>query len=526
MPPEDLRPGTTMTAENEKPPDGRESPAPSSEPLARRVIKGGFWVFGLRFFQLILYFARLVILARLLAPRDFGSIGIALLVMSILEAFTQTGTLHALIQKKDDIRPYFDAAWTVSVIRGASLGGLIFVIAPVAARFFGAADVAPVIRGYALALFIGGFNNPGIVEFQKNLEFRRQARFLSWGNLTSFVVVVSGAFILRSVWAFVIADVANRLVLLILSYRLHSYRPRWSWRPERVRELFRYGRWVTGTSALSFLTTQGDDILVGKLLGPIMLGFYQMAYKVSNMPTTEISAIAGQVMFPTYAKLQDDRPRLREAYFKALQVTIAPAFMLVGLLFALGPDLVRAILGEKWLPMVSAMKILALAGTARAILVTIGDLTAGIGRPQTHTGLESVRLLVMAALVVPLTLAYGLPGASAAVLAGLVVPLVGFAASLRRVIDAARWEFLRSLSVPAASGLALGAAAAATRLAFGGTIAGLLAAGAAGLASFLATHLVLERFCEFRSASFVRERVWPLIKELVSARRASGKQPG
>jgi O-antigen/teichoic acid export membrane protein len=251
-----------------------------------------------------------------------------------------------------------------------------------------------------------------------------------------------------------------------------------------------------------------------------------MAYKVSNMPTTEISAIAGQVMFPTYAKLQDDRPRLREAYFKALQVTIAPAFMLVGLLFALGPDLVRAILGEKWLPMVSAMKILALAGTARAILVTIGDLTAGIGRPQTHTGLESVRLLVMAALVVPLTLAYGLPGASAAVLAGLVVPLVGFAASLRRVIDAARWEFLRSLSVPAASGLALGAAAAATRLAFGGTIAGLLAAGAAGLASFLATHLVLERFCEFRSASFVRERVWPLIKELVSARRASGKQPG
>lgn len=500
---------------NDRPPgaNGGAPPAPA-EPLAHRVIKSGFWVFALRVSYLVLYFARIVILARILGPMDFGAMGIALLVMSILEAFTQTGTLHALIQKKEDIRPYLDPAWTVSILRGAVLGGAIFAVAPLAARFFAASDVVPIIRGYGLALVIGGLVNTGVVEFQKNLQFHRQALFNFGGNVTNFVVVVAAALLLRSVWAFVLGDIAQRIAHVLLSFRLHPHRPRWSWQPDKMRELFRFGRWVSGSSAIQFLSTQGDDIVVGKMLGAASLGFYQMAYRISNTPTTEVSSVIGQVMFPTYAKLQDNKLRLREAYFKTFQIMIAPAFMLIAVLFALGPDLIRVMLGEKWLPMVPAMQILALAGTARAVTVTIGDLFFGIGRPRTQTGWEFVRLVALAALIFPLTKAHGLPGAAAAVLISLVVPLVGFALHLRGAIGSARFEFARYLFVPTASGAAMAAAAKGIRLVVGGGWAGLAASGIAGVIVFFGVHFLLERMLEYRMIFFFRERVWPMVRSL------------
>jgi O-antigen/teichoic acid export membrane protein len=513
-----------MTAERDRTLNdrGSETAAPD-EPLAHRVIRGGVWAFVLRISFLVLYFVRIIILARILAPKDFGSVGMALLVMSILEAFTQTGTLQALIQRKDDIRSYLDAAWTISVLRGACLGGILFAAAPLAAAFFSASEIAPLVRGYGIALFINGFINTGVVEFPKNLRFDRQALFHFGANASNFIVVVGAAFILRSVWAFVIADIAYRIALVVLSFRLHPYRPKWAWEPARFRELFRFGRWVTGSGALQFLTTQGDDIFVGKVLGSTMLGFYQMAYKISNTPTTEVSSVIGQVMFPTYAQLQGDTGRLREAFFKTFQITIAPAFILLALLSALGADIVRVLLGEKWLPMVPAMRILALAGTARAAMAMIGDLLFGVGRPRTQTAWEFVRLLVMAAVLVPLTLKFGLTGASAAVLISLVVPLAGFASGLRRETAAGRWQFARYLLVPAAGGAAMGGTCAGLRLVVGGTAAGLLAAGAVGVLVFFAVHFLLERELEYRSIDFYRDRVRPLVREL--GRKIKGSRP-
>jgi lipopolysaccharide exporter len=512
----------------DRPPDPTGGAAPPhDEPLAHRIIKSGFWVFALRVSYLVLYFARIVILARVLAPGDFGAVGMALLVMSILEAFTQTGTLPALIQKKEDIRPYLNAAWTVSILRGTILGGIIVAGAPLAAAFFGAPGVTPIIRGYGLVLFIGGFNNTGIIDFQKNLRFDRQALFNFGGNITNFLVVVVAALLLRNVWAFVLADIAHRIALLILSFRLHPYRPKWSWEPGRIRELFSFGRWVSASSAILFLSTQGDDIFVGKFLGTTMLGFYQMGFRISNTPTTEVSSVIGQVMFPTYARLQDNPLRLKEAYFKSLQIMIAPAFMLVAVLFALGRDIVWLMLGTKWLPMIPTMQILALAGTARAVTVTIGDLFYGVGKPRVQTTWEFVRLVVMAVLLYPLTKAFGLPGASGAVLASLLVPLVGFGLSLRPAIASARFEFLRYLFVPAASGAAMAGAAAALRLAVGGGWFGLGVNLAAGIAVFFGVHLLLERTLEYRIIDFIRDRVWPMALDLLrKARRGPGRPGG
>ena len=120
------------------------------EPLSRRVVKGGIWVFSLRITNRGLGFIRTIILARLLAPHDFGLLGIAMLAIATLETFSQTGFGAALIQKKDNVESYLDTAWTVSAIRGIILFLILSFSAPIIAKFFDSPQASLVIRAKAI----------------------------------------------------------------------------------------------------------------------------------------------------------------------------------------------------------------------------------------------------------------------------------------------------------------------------------------------------------------------------------------
>src|SRR4030042_4999343 len=99
-----------------------------------------------------------------------------------------------------------------------------------------------------------------------------------------------------------------------------------------------------------------------------------MAYRISNMPATEITHVVSQVTFPAYSKIQEDVPRLREAYLRVLQLTTFLSFPLAGLIFVLAPDFTKIFLGGKWMPMVPAMQVLCIFGVTRSIGATMGPI--------------------------------------------------------------------------------------------------------------------------------------------------------
>ena len=138
----------------------------AKESLAKKVIRGGLWVVALRIINRGLGFVRTIILARLLAPEDFGLLGIAMLAVATLETFSQTGFHQALIQKKENVESYLDTAWTISVIRGIILFGILFFTAPTVAKFFSSPLASLVIRVIAISTLLTGFRNIGIVFFQ------------------------------------------------------------------------------------------------------------------------------------------------------------------------------------------------------------------------------------------------------------------------------------------------------------------------------------------------------------------------
>ena len=398
-----------------------------SESLSQRTIRGGIWVFAIRIASRLFGLVRTVILARLLAPKDFGLMGIALLAIATLDTLSQTGFNIALIQKKRNTEEYLDTAWTVQVIRGIVLCGILLAAAPLLAAFFDTPKAAAIIRVIAVAELIKSITNIGVVYFQKELEFNKMFVYQLSATVADLSVAISAALILRSVWALVFGLLARHFVSCIISYVIHPFRPRVKMDLRKSRELFDFGKWIFVSSILLFLITKGDDIFVGKLLGVTALGLYQMAYMLSNLPATEITHVISRVTFPAYSKLQDDLPKLREAYIKVLQLTAFISIPIAGGIFVLAPDFTQIFLGGKWMPIVPTMQALCIFGAIRSINATLGPIFEGVGKPEISTKLQFIQLILLAILIYPLSIRWGMLGVSLALIFSILIAgLVGY----------------------------------------------------------------------------------------------------
>jgi len=418
------------------------------ESLSKKVVRGGMWVFGLRIINRGLGFVRTIILARLLAPSDFGLLGIAMLAIATLETFSQTGFQAALIQKKENVESYLDTAWTVSAIRGVVLFSILFLSAPVIAKFFNSPQATLVIKVIAISTLLSGFRNIGILFFQKELEFNKQFIYELSATLVDITIAITLAFMLRNVWALVWGGLAANFVRLFMSYILHPYRPHVRFDKGEFKELFGFGRWVLGSSILGFLVVQGDDIFVGKMLGVTALGFYQMAYLISNLPATEITHVISQVTFPAYSKLQNDVKRLRGAYLDTLQLTAFVSIPIAGGIFILAPEFTEIFLGAKWMPMVPAIQVLVLAGLVRSIQATTGPIFLAVNRPEIEPRWQTVRLLVLIILIYPFSINWGILGTSIAVFFSTFVSTLGFGFMVLKVTKCELSSFSKTIILP------------------------------------------------------------------------------
>lgn len=424
--------------------------------LGQRVVKGGVWVVALKAALKIIGLTRLVIVARLLSPFDFGLMGIALLLKGVTESFSQTGFEQALIQKKEDIRSHLDSAWTLLILRGFCLFALLYMIAPTAAAFFSAPKAMPIIRVIGFSIFLHAFTNVGIVYFKKELEFNKQFIYQLGVSLIDTLVTIIFAFLLRSVWALVFGWIAGEVAGIIISYAFHPYRPKFNFNLSRAGELFRFGKWVLAANVAIFFATQGDDFFLGKVLGITALGFYQMAFRIGNLPSSEITGMIGKVAFPAYSKLQTAPRRLREAYLKVVTLSTLVSIPLAGGIVVLAPQFVRIFMGEKWLPIILPLQILAVSGLLRSLAGTGGSLFNAIGKPQIGFRLNVVRLIIIAATIYPLTLHWGIAGTSFSVLLGIAGGCVIWLRHSIKETTTRISDYVRALLPPLGSTLLLG----------------------------------------------------------------------
>jgi len=205
-----------------------------------------------------------------------------------------------------------------------------------------------------------------------------------------------------------------------VSYIIHPYRPHLSFDFGKAKELFGFGKWILGSSVIVFFATQGDDAFLGKVLGVTALGFYQMAFRIGNMPSSELTGMISRVSFPAYSKLQTTPQQLREAYLRIISFSTFLSIPLGGGIVILAPQFTQIFLGEKWLPIVVPLQILAISAMFRSISGTGGAMFNAIGKPMLDFKMNIARLVVIMLSIYPLTIMWKIPGTSLSVLLGIV----------------------------------------------------------------------------------------------------------
>lgn len=398
---------------------------PENESLSSKVVKGGFWVFATRIFERGLGFIRIIILARILSPNDFGLFGILLLSISTLETFSQTGFQSALVQKKEKIESYLDTAWTILAVRGLILYTLLFFSAPLIAEFFDASRASFFIRIVGITTLFRGFSNIGTVYFQKEIRFNKKFILQLVTNIVEFIVAVILAYTLKNVWALVISQLIGGFSGLITGYIIHPYRPKFQFDKKKAKELFNYGKWLTGLGIVVFIATQGDDIFLGKILGTTALGIYQLSYRLSNSVATEITHLISQITFPAYSKIKDNYTRLKNAFLNTYSLTISLTFLIATGIFLLIPEFVNLFLGQKWIAIISPVRILVIAGLLRSIIALLGPLYKSLDRPNLAFYKNVIRVIITFTPLYYLIDSFGVEGASLAVLCG-IIGAIGF----------------------------------------------------------------------------------------------------
>lgn len=374
-------------------------------------IKGISWMGALRIVIRSIAIVRIAMLARLLTPSQFGLFGIASLALSFVEIFTETGINIFLVKIKHEIKDYVTSAWIVSICRGILISTSILLVAPVISSFFRSSDAINIIRLIAVAPLIRGFINPAIIQFQKRLQFQKEFLFRIVLYFTEAAVAIILVMITRSVYSLVWALIVSAIFEVFLSFFFLQTKPNFHIEAKKIKEIIKQGKWITLTGIFNYLFHNGDNIIVGRMLGVTALGYYDTAYKISMLPITEVGNVVQQVTLPVYSQIYTDKHRLWRAFIKTL-IGVSLLTVPLGVIFLLFPNqLVMLFLGSKWLPVVPVLQVLTIFGVVRAISGTPSSLFYAIGKETYVTVVTLISFLALAITIVPFIYWFGLLGA-------------------------------------------------------------------------------------------------------------------
>ncbi len=402
--------------------------------LTSRVLTAGLWATLLRTVTYGVGFVRAVVVARLLAPDDVGLFGITLLTIAALEVFTETGFREALIQREKTIEGHLSSAWTVQLMRNALIAAALVAGAPLVAAFFQEPASTMLVRAVSIAVLLSGFENPGVIRFERHLEFGPHFQLKVAGLTADLLVSGFAAYLLQSPWALVLGLVAHRLARTVASYALSGYRPRLELDLEVVKELYGYGAWVFAKRVTHFLAMKGDDILVGRLLGPFALGIYQMAFQIGELAARELSQIVGTVAFPAYSRIQSEPERLRTGYLLTVELVASIVVPVAVVATFMAEPVVLLVLGERWIDVAVVLPILVWSASVRGVVSTAGSIYMALGKPRLSFQVSVLRVVVLFALIVPLARRMGLEGVAWSVLISTLTTIPFALVYVRRIM--------------------------------------------------------------------------------------------
>lgn len=365
-----------------------------------------------------------IVLARLLAPEQFGTIAIVMVFINLAQVFVQSGFSTALIQKKDADEEDFSSIFYLSLGIAVVSYIIIFLAAPTISAFYRDPILIPILRVLALILFTGSLNSIQNAYIARNLMFKKLFKSSVGAIVVSGTLGIIAAYFGLGVWALVIQQLVNQIAISVIMWVTVKWRPKLVFSIPKVRELFSFGWKLLASSLLNVFYLEIRTLFIGRLYSSSALGFYNRGEQFPKLIVNNINGSIQSVMLPTLSAQQDNKKRAKEMMRRAIVTSSFLIFpMMIGMAVVAEP-LVVIVLTEKWLPAVPFLQIFSISYALIPIHTANLQAINAMGRSDVFLKLELIKKAI-GLVILGISIPYGVYAiAIGQVISGIIATFV------------------------------------------------------------------------------------------------------
>lgn len=323
--------------------------------------KSFFWSAVERFSTQIVQFVIGIILARILSPKEYGIIGILLVINSFLQIFIDSGFSKALIQKKDRSTLDYNSVFVFNIALGFFFYFILYFSTPFIEGFYEIPNLSFYARVLGLSVIINAFYTVIQTDLIIKLNFKSIAIVNLISSLVSGVIAVFMAVYDYGIWALILQTIIKSLVSLIIYFIVREVNFNLSFSFLSIKKLYNFGSNILYSSLLNTLVNNFSTIFIAKIFNTQSVGFYTRGTQFTDVAFNTFSSILDNVLLPTFSKLSDDLDEVKLKFIKIFRFTVILIWPFFLLLAVLAEPIIKLLLTDKWLMAVPIMQIFAIS---------------------------------------------------------------------------------------------------------------------------------------------------------------------
>ncbi|WP_195438013.1 lipopolysaccharide biosynthesis protein [Parabacteroides goldsteinii] len=325
-----------------------------------KVLSGLFWQYFQRIANQLVGFIVSIILARLLLPEDFGVVALMGVFITVSNIFIDSGFGNALIQRKSIDELDTSSVFYINLFVSFFLYGLLFIISPVIARYYGMPSLSDFLRVQAVQIIIMAFYCVQHSMLVRNMKFRINFYVNFTAVLISAIVGITLAYNAYGVWSLIFSQLSMQFVCCVGLWLLVGWRPKLKFSFKRLQSLLGYSSRILGGSLLHVIYNNVYNLVIGKQYTSSQLGYYNRGQLIPTIIIDNVANTINGVMFSALSSIQDDKERFLSVVRKMVSIVAFIVFLIVSLMLPLASDVISLLLTDKWLPSVPFMRIVCL----------------------------------------------------------------------------------------------------------------------------------------------------------------------
>jgi len=387
-------------------------------------------------FERGLRFVRYVVLARILAPDQFGLMALVMVASSAFEALTEVGIKQSVIQNKRGADPeYLNVAWWFQAVRGLGLFLIAFIAAPWISSFYEKPELLWLLRVAFLAVLFRGLVSPRAHLLEKQYRFGTVVFLIQGSGVLGAVITIVSAFIMRNVWALIIGFVSEFAVMCVLSHVFVPFLPRFRMDRACLGELMDFARGMFGVAILTMIAFEMDVLVLGKVVSGDELGMYYLAMTLVLLPITLFGRVVTPVLLPAFSEKQDDREALRRAILWVTRATAVFILPLVAFMASCSGGILALVYRSEYTAVTVPCAVLCLLIVFRTQAPIFNSAYLAVGQPRLNRRFVVLRAAIIGGLIYPAVVHFGLLGAAVVVILGNGIGLIMQVFWCRRIVE-------------------------------------------------------------------------------------------